>query len=311
MTRRLPLFLLFLVTLFSCAGKQDSSLTQKIRGEGNRSLILTAGPEEVWVGVPFSLSLDMKGEKDDDVLFPKIDQEFLPEGLILKSFKADDNRLTLSVTAEKSGDFTIPPISVLFDNGGDSVELLTRPVDFSVVSLLDGEDQTMADISPSLRIGFMTLPWVLGLSGGALAAVLIAAWLIMRYRRKHNVPPEPVWVGLERDRDALSRDNSLMEGDMGRFYDLSTSLVRRALDGVYGESTGEKTREEFIGSLLTSSQYASEVKAWFVRFFERADLVRFARMAIEKDTIVRDLDETLRFTGQAVEEAKRKEEEEP
>ena len=164
--RRFPFFPMLLLILFSCAEKRDSSLTQKIRGEGNRSLLLTAGPEEVWVGVPFRLTLDMKGEKGDDVLFPKIDQEFLPEGLILKSFKADDNRLTLSVTADKSGDFAIPPVRVLFDNDGDNVELLTRPVEFSVVSLLDGEDQTMADISPSLRIGFMTLPWVLGLSGG-------------------------------------------------------------------------------------------------------------------------------------------------
>jgi hypothetical protein len=308
--RRIALFLLLSAALFSCAHGKDSSLTQKIRGEGNRSLILTAGPEKVWVGVPFLLTLDMKGEKGDDVLFPKIDQEFLPEGLILKSFKADDNRLTLSVTAERSGDFAIPPVRVLFDNDGDNVELLTRPVEFSVATLLAEGDQAMADLSPSLRIGFLTLPWILGLSCGFLAAALIILRLFLRQRRKNNSPPEAVWARLERDRDALSRDNTLMEGDLGRFYDLSTSLVRRALDGVYGESTGEKTREEFIGSLLTSSLYASEVKAWFVRFFERADLVRFARMTIDRNTALRDLDEVLRFAGQAVEAAKNKEEQE-
>ena len=294
---------LTVLSLLSCSG-QDTSLNQKIRGEGNRSLSLTAGPEEVWVGVPFTVELRMKGEKDDDVLFPTIEQDFLPEGLILKDCHVDDNQLTLTVSAEKAGSYAIPPLNVLFDNGSGGVELLTRPVEFDVVSLVGEGQEEMADITPALSIGFLTRGQIALAAGLILLIGLFLFWLLYWRRRVKIIPPEPVWTILEREIGLLQNDAALLEGEGDEFYDRSVSLVKKALDGVYGEKTGERTREEFMADLLHSSRYEGDLKAWFVNFFERADMVRFARTGFSRDTALRDLDEAIRFVRRAAEQAR-------
>ncbi|MDC7219675.1 MAG: hypothetical protein PQJ59_07025 [Spirochaetales bacterium] len=304
--RKIPLFLL-IIALFSCGGKENPSLNQKIRGEGERSLILKAGPEEVWVGVPFTLELTMKGEKEDDVLFPKIGQSFLPEGLLLRDYRADDNLLILTVKAEKAGVYAIPPLNVLFDNAAGGVELLTRPVEFEVVSLIQ-EGEELSPLAGSRRIGFLTTLQTVIAIAALLVAGLFLFWLLYWRKRVKITPPEPIWITLERGKTELLADENLMEGDRGVFYDRSVSLVKKALDGVYGENTGERTREEFMESLLLSSRYEAEVKAWFVKFFERADMVRFARSEVARDRALADLDETVRFVSRAAEEAQKEEE---
>jgi hypothetical protein len=302
--RKLTLLLLVPFLFFSCKGQENESLTQKIQGEGNRSLILTAGPDKPWVGVPFTLELIMKGEKEDDVLFPKVEQDFLPEGLVLKDYHADDNRLTLTVTAEKAGTYSLPPLTILFDNDRGGVELLTRPVNFEVTSLVGEGEEGISPLSSALSIGFLTRGESLILSGVLMGLVLFFFWLFYWRKRKKHIPPEPVWLILERERDNLTGDGNLLEGDPGLFYDRAVCLVKKALDRVYGENTGERTREEFMVNLMSSPFYEPELKAWFSHFFERADMVRFARTSVEKETALRDLDETIRFVNRATEKAR-------
>ena len=302
-------FILLALLAFSCSDGENPSLNQKIRGEGDRSLTLSAGPEEVWVGVPFTVELNMKGEEDDDVLFPDVDQDFLPEGLILRECRADDNFLSLTVTAEKPGSYAISPLNVLFDNHQGGVELLTRPVEFNVLSLTGDGQEPMADIAPALPIGFLTRGQTALAGGGAIAIALLLFWFLYWRKRAGIIPPEPVWRVLEREMEGLQNDSALLNGEGDRFYDRSSSLVKMALDGVYGERTGERTREEFISDLLHSSRYEGDRKAWFVNFFERADMVRFARTGYSRDTALRDLDETIRFVRAAAETARKKEEE--
>ncbi|MDC7222725.1 MAG: hypothetical protein PQJ60_03225 [Spirochaetales bacterium] len=308
--RRLTL-VLTVILLFSCGSDNDSSLTQKIRGEGNRSLILTAGPEQVWVGVPFKVDLIMKGEEEDDVLFPKVEQDFLPEGLILKECSADDNQLSLIVTAEKAGTYALPPLSVLFDNQAGGVELLTRPVEIEVTSLIQEGETELAPPAPSLAIGFLTRGQSILCLAFLLLLGLFLFWLLFWRKRKKILPPEPIWVTLEREKAAFLEDEGLLDRDRAVFYDGAVSLVKKALDGVYDENTGDRTREEFMEGLIRSPRYDSERKAWFVKFFERADMVRFARIEVDRESCVNDLDETLRFVSGAAKKAKAEGEDRP
>jgi hypothetical protein len=124
-----------LLILIGCSEKINSDLTQKIQGQGNRLLTYTLSPEEIWVGVPVTLTLKMKGEKDDDVFFNK--PETLPENLRLIEAKADDNQLKITLKADKPGEYALPPLSVMFENPRENVELLTRPMEFSVISLVE------------------------------------------------------------------------------------------------------------------------------------------------------------------------------
>jgi hypothetical protein len=292
-----------LLILIGCSEKINSDLTQKIQGQGNRLLTYTLSPEEIWVGVPVTLTLKMKGEKDDDVLFNK--PETLPENLRLIEAKADDNQLKITLKADKPGEYALPPLSVMFENPRENVELLTRPMEFSVISLVEeGSENSFSGLWDAMKIGFLPLWQVLVIFIGLILTGLFLFWLLYWRKREKTVPPEPVWAVLERDLARLTSDKNLLDQDRGRFYDLTVSLVKKGLDGVYEQHTGEQTREEFSSALILCPQLDSEVKLWLTRFFERADLVRFARGEVEKDISQADLYEVVRFTGEAIAKAK-------
>lgn len=311
MKRLIVVLALFSVFLFSsCGPSPQRELTQKIRGEGKRRLTLTVAPETLWVGVPIHLALEIDGERDDDVVFTDLSRWELPESLVLTHSRADDNRLDITLRAEKPGSYTLPPLWVLFENPAGNREMLTRPLELSVVSLVGEEgERTLSPNAGPMKIGFLPLWLVLVIGGSFLAAGIILFWLLYRRRRGRIIREEPIWVQLEREREALKRDPHLLDGDRGRFYDVTGRLVRKALDGVYGQSTRERTREEFMTDLVESDLFQPERKLWFSRFFERADLVRFAKADADREAALADLDEVFRFARDAAETARAAEEE--
>lgn len=301
-TRKMRIILLgtLLFTLFSCSEEGEIDLNQNIKGEGNRSLSLVVSPQEIWVGVPVTVKVTMKGKREDDVIFPKVEE--LPEGLTLKSTHTDDNTLTILFTPQKPGSYQLSPFSVLFESETGSVEILSRPVQIEVISLAGGEE-SFSPILPAQRIGIF-LWWqtvLIILIFLLLGAVLF--WVLYWRKRVVLPPPEPIWVTLERGVEEI-KEEPLLSGDLGLLYDQTTSLVKKALDGVYNQHTSERTREEFMGELTLSNDLLTEEKMWFIHFFERADMVRFARLSLDREAAMGDLDESLRFVGKAIKKAK-------
>jgi hypothetical protein len=190
------------------------------------------------------------------------------------------------LTAFELGELEIPPIEVSVSRPGDDASWVvsTDPLAVTVGSV--GRDDTgdIRAIKPPLEISrnwLLLAPWFLI----ALALGLLGyGWY--RRRQKHAqmagdlptpiVPRRPPHEVAYEALDHLAASGLLERGEIKRYFIDVSEIVRTYLEGRYGIDAMEMITPDVLGELERLG-IDDGVFDRFVTFFERSDLVKFAK----------------------------------
>ena len=219
------------------------------------------------------------------------------------------------------GELSTPPFPVTYVDDQGAVETVTvEPRTFSVERLTANEvdpKRRGEDPPVSLHYPNETAETAVYAALATLLAVLVALWIYQRWAARRRVPVAPPPVPPHEEALArlaeLEASGLLDEGRFQAYYLALTEIARAYLERRFGIPALDRTTEEIRRALVRAGPRIAPIDPdAFVRFLQRADLVKFARMDAELDearaaaAYVRDLVEKTRPDAQAAAEAKAK-----
>ncbi len=180
-----------------------------------------------------------------------------------------------------------------------STRTLSSVVDLEVAPPAQAaQSQDVKDIKPPARARPLLWPWLL------LAAILLGIWYGNK-RRTMKRAELPTGPGLALDRrppeviaeEELARLKASGFWEQGRrkeFYLALTDILRRYLERRYGFSATRETSNEIFRRLRRRELDSHQISA-FKKLFDKADLVKFARLLTEDPWKDADLAEASSF----------------
>jgi uncharacterized membrane protein (DUF2068 family) len=257
---------------------------------------LTADREELTVGDPVQLSLEVTHPAGYQVIIPKLEHmwgefEVLSQSQASTSANDDGTETTrqiIEVTLFNLGEFETAPLPLTTSDGaGQVIEEVVPAVTLAVNPTLSEEDNNLRDIKPQAGLAVPPLwPWILG---GLLAAALVAVvgwWAYRRWQGKpfglapvYNRPPWQVAY------DEITRIEGLGLLENQRFkeyYTLVTDCLRKYLEDQFDLRVFDRTTSE-LKPILRQSDLAAEPIRRLLDLFLESDLVKFAKFTPDRD----------------------------
>jgi hypothetical protein len=271
-------------------------------------VVLAADTTEATVGDRITLRVEVTHPRDVTV-DPPVPAGEPPAALILEAIpspaRAEEGEETpapgaprkttfhLQAQVFETGETAIPALRIGWKGPGDAAgSVITDPLPIRIVSVLKGESPEPADLKPPVGLPPPPFPW--GQAAGlALAALAAAAgiWFWIRRRRPAaaapSAPPAPAIPPHEtayRELERLLASDLLERGRIKEFHVELADIARRYLAGRFEIETLERTSEEVLDD-LRRARVGSEPLRVVHRFFERTDLVKFARHVPSPDEI--------------------------
>lgn len=253
-----------------------------------------ASQDRFTVGDRVTLDVTVEHAPGDSIVWPEITDPMGPfevqEAEAVRPTVENGRQtsiLRLTITAFELGDLEFPSmtVGVVPAGGGDQTDFDTDPVALQVesVGLEDGGD--IRDIKPPLgmpRNWLLLVPWAL-----ALVAVLGGGyWAYRRYRRRRRgmvaEPPRPARPPRPPHEVALEafarlRETPLLErGEIKRYFTEASEILRRYVEARCGVEAMELPSADILHGLRATG-LKGDLYARFRQFFDRADLVKFAK----------------------------------
>jgi hypothetical protein len=260
---------------------------------------LTASNEELTVGDPVQIALDVNHPAGYQVIIPQLEQtwgdlEVRSQSQATTTANEDGTETTsqtIEVTAFNLGDLSTAELPLTIrDGAGQVTEEVVPALSLAVVPTLAEDDMTLRDIKPQAALAIpATWPQILG--GVLLAAALAAGgwWAFRRWQGKSPFGLGPVvdnrapWQVAY---DELTRIESLNLLDQRRFkehYTLVTDCLRIYLEAQFDLRVSDRTTSELRPVLRKSDLSTDHVRSVLDMFME-SDLVKFAKFTPDLDT---------------------------
>jgi hypothetical protein len=250
---------------------------------------LTIESDELTVGDPIQLKLEVTHPADHQVIAPELDANW--GGFVVRgqspptTVSNDDGTETttqvIDVRLFAPGTFTTPPLPVtVSSSAGELSQVVAAPIGVTIITVLAEGDKELRDIKPQAELPFSTLmPWLAGLLLGAIALATVA-FLWWRRRRARlalagvdNRPPHEVAL------DELVRITELRLPEQGRFkehYTLTADCIRTYMERAYDIPVLERTTGEVQAS-MRHANVEPGVARRFSSFLDDSDLVKFSK----------------------------------
>ncbi|MDD5349915.1 MAG: DUF4381 family protein [Chthoniobacteraceae bacterium] len=152
----------------------------------------------------------------------------------------------------------------------------------------------LAPLAPPVYV-FPYPPWMVA-SVAAAALVVLAAlvWGIVHWVRNRPVPPPP--TPRERALAALERLRGDAEHAEPYPFSIAVSdVLRRFVSEEFHVRATQQTSPEFLAAAAQSPRFSEADRALLGVFLEKADLIKFARVAASRADSGQLLDEARRF----------------
>ena len=258
---------------------------------------LTPSTQELTVGDPVALALEVHHPAGHQVIIPKLEQMWGPLEVRSQSQAAttanDDGTETTSqvieVTLFDLGEFETPALALTISDGaGEVAEYVVPPVSLTVVPTLDEQDSELRDIKPQVAMSVPPLwPWIAGGLGLAALAATVGWWAIRRWQGKPFFPGpaadnRPPWQVAY---DELARIEGLSLLDRGWFkeyYTLVTDTLRTYLENQLDLRVSDRTTSE-LKPVLRQSDIDTGVARQILSLFAESDLAKFAKFTPDVD----------------------------
>lgn len=270
--------------------------------------------DKIQVGDPVTYYLKVTAPADARVEFTSLDQASLEEIEIRKRggervAPAGVNQLWESwyiLTSFEVGSHRLPPAEArLHLPGGEEKTLKSSPLSFEVESLLSPSSSPpdIREIKPPLELKVSYVKLILIILF-ALAVLALVYFLVRRFSRrpKKSAPPPPPRPAAEIAYEELRRikgEDLPARGMIKEYYSRISGVVRHYLEDRFQLKAPERTTEEFLGELATTSILSLSHQELVGNFLGHCDLVKFARYGpTEKeiegvyDSAVKLVDET-------------------
>lgn len=129
------------------------------------------------------------------------------------------------------------------------------------------------------------LPYILGVIAFAGLAALVT-WLVIRWRRRRagavDARREPAHIVALRKLDRWRGEKHWEPAQQKAFYSGVTDVLREYINGRYGVSAMEMTTQELFDG-LKDVELPDDLRAELRELFDRADFVKFAKHAAERE----------------------------
>ncbi|RMG99525.1 MAG: hypothetical protein D6705_03085 [Deltaproteobacteria bacterium] len=199
---------------------------------------------------------------------------------------------TIRLQAFDVGDLETPAFPVTYvDPDGEVRTVTVPPRSFAVERLTANEvDPERKGEDPPISLPYPneTAETAIWAVLGTLLAVLVAYGIYRRFFARRTAPPAP--PPIPPHEEALARLEALEARDLpgqGRFQEYYlelTEIARAYLERRFGIPALDRTTEEIRRALVRAGSRIAPIDPdAFVRFLQRADLVKFARMEAEQD----------------------------
>ena len=211
-----------------------------------------------------------------------------------------DIRGSVTITSFDEGMYQLPPLSLLRkspDGRVDTVwfdsqllDVRTMPIDTATFVIHDIKDQGRYPVQAR-----EVIPWV-GLGLGVIGLIVLAVWLILRFRKKKEIEAakEPAHIRALRKLDKFRGDKYWEPERQKAFYSGVTDTLREYIDARYGIGAMEMTTAEIL-PLLKKETIPVDLFEGLKDLFERADFVKFAKHTASREENAEVLPLAVRF----------------
>jgi hypothetical protein len=269
-----------------------------VAADGGIAATLTPDRQELTVGDPVRLTLQVTHPTGYQVILPVLEQTWGPFEVRDQSQVAttanDDGtettRQTIEVTLFDLGEFQTPELKFGVSNGAGQVSDVVAPsIALKVVPTLPEDDQDLRDIKPQATLAVPPLwPWV---GGGILLAVAVAAlgwWAVRRRQGKPfglapAVENRPAWQVALDTLETIDAMDLLGRGRFKEHYTLVTDSLRTYLQNQFGLRVLDRTTSE-LKPILMASELRPEHSRRLLDLFADGDLVKFAKFVPDVKT---------------------------
>jgi len=239
------------------------TLVGTVRAAGGVEVTLTPSQDQLAVGDPVALTLQVIHPAGTQVIIPKLDQTWgnfeVREQSPATTSPTDDGtettRQTITVTLFDLGTFETPTLPLTISDGSGQITEATVPaVSLTVNPLRAEEDSTLRDIRPQAD---MALPSMLPtlMTGLILATVGAGSgwWLYRRWRTKNGlgtvVDNRPPYQVAYDELDRIAGLNLPAQGQFKAHYTLVTDCLRAYLEHQFHLHAFDRTTTELRFSL--------------------------------------------------------------
>lgn len=185
----------------------------------------------------------------------------------------------------EEGKYSLPPIAVARClSSGQRDTLLFKAAEFEAKTMpVDTATFQMHDIKSQMRypVTFSEVwPWCAGAVALGLLVWLIV-YLVRRFllkKKAGEVLDEPAYIVALRELDKYRGDKFWAPEKQKSFYSGITDVLKFYIDERFGIDAPEMTTAELFSALKSSGDLTPELYADSKELFERADLVKFAKM---------------------------------
>jgi hypothetical protein len=300
------------------ASHEPTFALQRDFGTGPVRLTVAVSNETITTAEALHARLGLKVPTDYEAEFPDLNFETDVPGLILTDYDetsepTDDGRIekrTYELEPSYAGTFTIPELEIYYHKKGEVKESLftTEPIEFTVEEVpVTAEQLTFKPARGLVTLKDMQArrqrlwPWIAGLSGGLLLAMVGLIWWA---RRPKKVPPPPPAHEIALERLRLLVEKQLVENDQAdAFFVEITNIVRDYIEQAFHLRAPEQTTEEFLNN-ITDVPAVAEHRQALQPFLTAADEVKFARIQPDAALIQRTFDTAREFILQTSQQRK-------
>jgi hypothetical protein len=270
------------------------------------AVTLTPDKQELAVGDPVQLTLEVTHPAGYQVILPKLEQAWGPfevRGQSQATTTANDDgtettRQTIQATLFDLGKFETPELQFGVSDGARQVSEEKAPsISLTVVPTLAEDDNNLRDIKPQAALTVPPIwPWIVG---GVLLAAMAAVMGWWAYRRRQGKPfglapavdNRPAWQVAFDTLDEIERTDLLQRGRFKEYYTQITDTLRTYLENQFGLRVYDRTTSE-LKPILRASDLQPEHSRLLLDLFADSDLVKFAKL-------VPDLKSAGRLVGRA------------
>lgn len=267
--------------------------------DGDVHASLRAEPAVLNMGDRIELVLEIRTEPDHLVLSTPHDLPplVLLDAEELEAQEPDTARWRFDATVFELGDLEVGPLTITWrEPEGEERSLELGPLALSVVSVLEGEDEELADIRGPLSVPRDWTPWLRAAGiAGAVAAAWLLLWALWRWWRRRiaegpRTPDVPAHVLALDSLEALKARGLPGPSEIKGYYVELSETIRRYIEGRFRVEALERTTRELDFELRRTGLRTATVER-VLRWLGRCDLVKFARFRPAEAQIRADLEE--------------------
>ncbi len=273
-------------------------LPAQVFADGEVEARVTAGNDELTVGDPAELIIEVTHPSEFSVIIPRLPAQWgafeVRSQSPVQQVSNEDGTLETSRVIEVAlfapGSFETPDLGVTVrDPSGRVYQQAVPPVSVTVVPVLLDGDTEMRDLKPQASLSVPSLwPW----AAGTLLLVGLIVWavyLLLKRRRSAEPPSELVVDTRPAYQIALEELARISELDLpgrGRFkehYTLIADCIRGYIERMYVIPALDRTTDELRPALRRAAitfEHAARVE----ELLRECDLVKFTKLSPEVDT---------------------------